>query len=447
MARVLGHRRHPDADRIQLVDVDAGDGEAAADRVRGVQHRRRRPGARWPPSAPSCPAAWRSAGARCGASGPTGCCARPPSSASRARTGKGILDPARRLAAPGTPLTEALGIEPDVVFDLDITPNRPDALSWPAWPGTWPPPSACPSPSRRRPARVDAAIGAATIEVEAPDLCPRFTATVLAGVTVGPSPAWLARRLTLAGMRPITNVVDVSNYVMLELGQPTHAYDLDRLPGGAWSSAGPGPARPLVTLDGVERRLERRRLPDLRRRRRRRRHRRDHGRRLIEITDATTTVLLEAAYFTPMAIARTGKRLGLRSEARARFERGVDPEVVDRAVDRFAACWPRRPPAPRSRLDADVDVRRAPAPPPSRVRTARVNAILGTSSPTTTVAGLLAPIGFAAAPARRRRHGSTSPRGVPTASGRSTSSRRWPASTATATSRGPCRCGDRPAAA
>ena len=96
----------------------------------------------------------------------------------------------------------------------------------------------------------------ATVVVEAPDLSARFTGTVIRGITVGPSPRWLAGRLTLAGMRPISNVVDVSNYVMLELGQPNHAYDLDRLPGrGPARAPGPRRARRIVTLDEVERRV------------------------------------------------------------------------------------------------------------------------------------------------------------------------------------------------
>src|SRR5205823_10428598 len=95
--------------------------------------------------------------------------------------------------------------------------------------------------------------GGATVKVKAKDLCPRFTAIVLEGVTVGPSPPWLARRLTLAGMRPINNVVDVSNYVMLELGQPNHPYDLDRLPGHGLLVRRARDGETVTTLDDVER--------------------------------------------------------------------------------------------------------------------------------------------------------------------------------------------------
>ena len=161
----------------------------------------------------------------------------------------------------------------------------------------------------------------------------------------GSRPAWLARRLTLAGMRPINNVVDASNYVMLELGQPTHPYDLDRLAGGGLLVR-----RAAAGRDGDH----------PRRRRAHPRHARARasatpvrtassatppGRRSASAgswaarprrsAPDTTRVLLEAAYFVPMAIARTSKRLNLRTEASARFERGCDPAGIDRAADRF----------------------------------------------------------------------------------------------------------------
>ena len=204
--------------------------------------------------------------------------------------------------------------------------------------------------------------------VEDPDLCPRFTARVLTGVTVGPSPAWLARRLTLAGMRPINNVVDASNYVMLELGQPTHPYDLDRLAGGGLRVRRARPGETLVTLDGVDRTLgtpgrprrHRRGLPHLRRRGRRRwASAGSWAARPRRSPTTTTRVLLEAAYFAPMAIARTAKRLGLRTEASARFERGCDPWGIDRAADRFCELLGRRPARAAGVLDVRGDVPRS----------------------------------------------------------------------------------------
>jgi phenylalanyl-tRNA synthetase beta chain len=220
--------------------------------------------------------------------------------------------------------------------------------------------------------------------------CPRFTARVLTDVRVGPSPAWLANRLTLAGMRPINNVVDVSNYVMLELGQPNHAYDLAALPGRGLRVRVAREGETLVTLDDVERRLT--------------------GDDLLicdaedapvgiagvmggassEVTEATTEVLLEAAYFDPMSIAWTSKRLGLRSEASARFERGVDWQAIDRAVARFCELLG----ATVTSTAADVRSNALAPRPPVRVRVDRVNELLGTSLAVEQIRTYLDPIGF-----------------------------------------------------
>src|SRR4029079_10359815 len=163
-----------------------------------------------------------------------------------------ILDP--DLTA-GTPITDALGLEPDVLWELEVNPNRPDAMSVaglardvaarlgvgfrltePAVAVSGPPAS-----------------DAATVEIADPDLCGRFVVRVLRGVTVGESPEWMQQRLTLLGMRPINALVDISNYVMLELGQPNHPYDLAKVPGGGLRVRGAADGDRLVTLDGVER--------------------------------------------------------------------------------------------------------------------------------------------------------------------------------------------------
>src|SRR5205807_10291205 len=152
---------------------------------------------------------------------------------------------------PGAPLHEALAMEPDVVFELDITPNRPDAMSvagvardLAAKLGV---PFSLPEVSALHPGE-----SPATVAVKSKDLCPRFTAIVIEDVSVGPSPAWLARRLTLAGMRSINNVVDVSNYVMLELGQPNHPYDLNELAGRGLLVRKGKKGETVKTLDDVE---------------------------------------------------------------------------------------------------------------------------------------------------------------------------------------------------
>jgi phenylalanyl-tRNA synthetase beta chain len=230
----------------------------------------------------------------------------------------------------------------------------------------------------------------ATVEVDDLDACPRFTARVLADVTVTDSPAWMQERLSLAGMRPINNVVDVSNYVMLELGHPNHAYDLAALPGRGLRVRRARVGESLVTLDEVERRFT-------------------AGDLLIcdaedtpvgiagimggassEVRGTTTELLLETAYFDPLTIAWTSKRLTLRSEASARFEKGVDPEGVVAAADRFCELLAA------TATDVWLDVRGpVTAPAPVRVRTARVNGVLGTSLDDDEIKGLLDPIGFA----------------------------------------------------
>ena len=254
--------------------------------------------------------------------------------------GIGVPEPGMGTPEPGMALTEALGIESDVVFDIAVDTNRPDAASVAGvardlaarlhLPFTLSEPVV---PSVRD---ESAPVGRLlSLEVVDRDLCPRFTAWVLTDVRVGPSPGWVERRLTLAGMRPINNVVDASNYVMLELGQPTHPYDLDRVGGGGLRVRAARPLEVVETLDGTQRTLAGRpigRDDDLR----------DcvicdaedtaigiagvMGGATSEIAESTTRVLLEAAYFSPMAIARTSKRLGLRTEASTRFERGWTPQ-------------------------------------------------------------------------------------------------------------------------
>ena len=245
---------------------------------------------------------------------------------------------------------------------------------------------------------------AATVRVDDPELCPRFTARVITGVTVGPSPQWLARRLTLAGMRPINNVVDASNYVMLELGQPTHPYDLDRLPGDGLIVRRAEPGETVTTLDGVARTLGRP-GPGLG----------DTGQDCLicdaegspvgiggimggassEIGPGTTRVLLEAAYFLPMAIARTSKRLALRTEASARFERGCDPEGIDRAAARFCQLLALTAGPDLSVADHVIDVRgEVPGPLVVPVRGARVNALLGSAFSDQEITALLEPLGL-----------------------------------------------------
>ncbi len=330
-------------------------------------------------------------------------------------------------AAPGDALTELLGIRPDVVFDLSVEANRPDAwsicgvardlaarFSLPfaipttealvaAASGTTPEQQHGAPAGASLPTGPD--IGSLTdVRVEDLELCPRFNARVLTGVGVTDSPAWLARRLTAAGMRPINNVVDASNYVMLELGQPTHPYDLDRLAGHGLLVRRAEPGERLTTLDGVERTLGTR-GPGLG----------DTGQDCLicdaagapvgiggvmggassEIGPATTRVLLEAAYFVPMAIARTSKRLNLRTEASARFERGCDPAGIDRAAERFCELVALSAGPDLALAEGVIDiVGDVPTPLTVPIRPDRVNALLGTGLTAQTIADLLAPLGM-----------------------------------------------------
>jgi len=249
----------------------------------------------------------------------------------------------------GLDVRDVLGLH-DVVFDLAITPNRSDAMSivgvardLAAHFGV---PFSVPVPS------VDVSGDAddITVVVDAADRAPRFTARRV-GVTMGPSPEWMQRRLTLAGMRPISNVVDVTNYVMLELGQPSHAFDLDRLRGPGLVVRRANDGETLTTLDDVERKLLSTDLLICDADRRPQAIAGIMGGAEAEVHDGTTGIVLEVAYFAPMGISKTSKRLGLRSEASARFERGVDPNGVLRASDRVVelltevASAPVGPPA------------------------------------------------------------------------------------------------------
>ncbi|MGH9056588.1 MAG: phenylalanine--tRNA ligase subunit beta [Acidimicrobiales bacterium] len=408
VARVLGIRAHPDADRIRLVDVDAG-GDALQI-VCGAWNFEVGDLVPLAPVGAVLPGGFTISRRKMRGQWSNGMLCSPeelelPVPAGAA-DGLLVLPPA--LAAPGTPLTDALGLQPDVVFDLDVSPNRPDALSIAgvardlaaALGERWSHPAGL--PAGPPPVAIDPSVGTAPVTLKAGDLCSRFAATILEGVPEGPSPAWMSRRLVLAGMRPISAVVDVSNYVMLDLGQPNHAYDLDRLGGGGILVRRGNPGEVLETLDGVSRSLG----PE------------DcvicdaagtpvglggvMGGASAEIAGGTRRVLLEAAWFNPLAIARTGIRLGLHSEARVRFERGVDPALAPAATERFVALLAsvagagsalRRGPT----VDA-VDSASLPTSPSVRVRTSRVNSILGTALGDADVARLLAPIGFDATP-------------------------------------------------
>jgi phenylalanyl-tRNA synthetase beta chain len=173
------------------------------------------------------------------------------------------------------------------------------------------------------------------VTVEDPDLCPRYTARVISGVKLGPSPSWMGRRLLAAGMRPINNVVDITNYVMLELGQPLHGFDYELIPEHHIIVRRAHEGETIKTLDDVERKL----TPDMlliADPREATAIAGVMGAAVSEVNDKTTTVLLEAANFKGSSVRRTSVKLGLRTDASSRFEKGLDPELVALGTNR--AC-------------------------------------------------------------------------------------------------------------
>ncbi len=298
----------------------------------------------------------------------------------------------------GVPVERALGVTREVVFDVGVEANRPDAMSIR---GVARDLAAKLGLGYTDPAALDLSVlevPARNVDsITANDLCDRLTTTVIEGVRVGPSPAWVQARVAAAGMRPISNVVDASNYVMLEIGIPSHAFDIDTLVGERigvrWAAAG----ERVITLDGKERELSNDGVTDgiitdgagtavgiaaiM-------------GGLHTEVTDSTTRVLFEVAHWSPMAVARSAKKLGLRSEASARYERNADAEAVDAAIVRFVEVL--RESCPDLKIVTHDDIRPGgkPAPRVVDVRTDRVNLILGTALDDATIAELLSPIGF-----------------------------------------------------
>ena len=403
VARVAGLRPHPEADRIQLVDVElpgaTGKSTSSALQV-------------------CCGAFNMSAGdlvpfATIGTTMPDGmqiserrmrgqlsqgmCCSPAELGLGTDHDGIMILPGDMEL---GASLMSQLGLAGDVLYDLEVNPNRPDAMS-------------VAGVARDLAARLgvpfeigvpaldeidDDISTVASVEIVDADLCGRFGVRVISDVSIGQSPLWLQARLTLCGMRPINSVVDASNYVMLELGTPNHTYDLALVPGGHLGTRRSAGGERLVTLDGTE-------------------HEMPPGDGLIvdrddrpigisgvmggantEISDETTTVLLELAWWDHLSIVRTSHRLGLRSEASMRFERGTDHELVPIALDRFCELLDRITPGGvsvyRGRLDArgDLPERKIVA-----VRPARMGHLLGRPFSAAAVADLLNPIGLACA--------------------------------------------------
>jgi phenylalanyl-tRNA synthetase beta chain len=396
VGRVLSAEQHPDADRLKVCTVDVGEDEPAHI-VCG---------------APNVAAGQTVAVARPGAIMPGGVKLKKAKLRGQVSEGMILAEDELEIGAdhagimvlepdglrPGQPLEEVLPLGTDVL-DVEATPNRPDELGIygvarevhaatgapladPPWftdPG---------SADGELPARID---------VEAPDLCPRFTARVFEDVTIGPSPLWLKARLSAAGQRPINNVVDITNYVMLLTGQPLHAFDLDRVAGGRLVVRRAQEGEQVVTLDDQVRTLgpDDCLIAD------------DEGPTSIagimggdrsEVSETTTRVLLEVANWHGPSINATSNKLVLRTEASSRYEKGLPPEATMDAQAVASALLVEL--AGARLLPGTIDVG-GPGPEPAvlRLREARVERLLGVPIPRDEQSGHLRALGFGVADA------------------------------------------------
>jgi phenylalanyl-tRNA synthetase beta chain len=331
VGRVLEVGRHPDADKLVLARVDVG---AAAPLAIVCGAPNLRPGMKVPV-------------ALVGAELPGGL--RIKRSKIRGATSEGMLCSARELelggdhsgildlreeAVVGRPVREIFG-EPDALLDVEVAYNRPDVLSIAGLAREIAAAYDVPLAAGAM-ARFDATVatgGRFAVRVEDPEGCPRYLAQAIRGVTVAPSPPWLAERIERAGMRPVNNVVDVTNYVLLELGHPLHAFDRAALGGDEIVVRRARPGEGMTTLDGKARPLSPEHLLIA-----------DRARAAciagvmgaaeVEVSAATTDVVLEAAWFDPYRIQRATSDHGLMSEAARRYGRGVDPNLAPAALAR-----------------------------------------------------------------------------------------------------------------
>lgn len=300
-------------------------------------------------------------------------------------------------APVGTPFAEYRGMS-DTVIELEVTPNRPDCLSMA---GVAREVAAITDREYRHPGGTpgetgDPAAESVRVDIEDPELCSRYTVRLIRNVKIGPSPDWLAERVAAAGARPISNVVDITNYVMFELGQPLHAFDARTL--GTTDGKAHIIVRrartgdELTTLDGQERRLTEDMLLIC-----------DPagpvalagvmGGEHTEVSDTTVDILLESAHFDTVSVSRTSRSLGLISEASSRFERGVDPSACAAAADRAAQLMAEF--CGGEVAAGIVDECPRPLDPWTlQLRVARANAVLGTALPSEEMAGILRRLGL-----------------------------------------------------
>jgi phenylalanyl-tRNA synthetase beta chain len=386
VGRVLEAEKHPNADRLQLCRVDVGEGDARQI-VCGA----------WNFGAGATVAV-----ALPGARLPGGLQLEQRKVRGELSDGMILAEDEVELGAdhsgimllpesePGTPLGEVLPLVEEVLL-VESTGNRPDLLSiyglarevaalYELELGPWPGSDPGPVPN-----------GQVEVAVENFEGCPRYIGRVFRDVAVGPSPVWLRARLASAGMRPISNVVDVTNYVMLVLGNPLHAFDLAKLAGGRIVVRRARPDETIRTLDGVERKLEPEDLMIA-----------DAERSVAlagimggeetEISDETTEVLLEAANFEPTGIFRTSERLRLRTEGSNRWEKGVDPYLAKPAADLATQLLAETAGATWA---ADADVHEGlPERPVIHYRPERADELIGLATPPTDQVRWLERLGF-----------------------------------------------------
>ena len=387
---VTSIRPHPNADKLVLCQVDTGETEELQI-VCG---------------APNVREGIRAPVATIGATLPVGLTIK--RAKLRGETSQGMLcsekelglsdDAAGLMELPtdtplGTPLSEALGLD-DIVFELEITPNRPDCLSLigvareiRAETGN---PLKLPTVDLK-----ESGINVrdlTSVTIDAPDLCPRYTARVIQGVKVAESPAWLQQRLESVGIGVINNIVDATNFVLMEYGQPLHAFDYHKLTENRIVVRRATDSEEITTLDEVERELTSDMLVIA-----------DAEKPVAlagimggydsEITETTCDILLESAYFNPSSVRATAKALGISTEASYRFERGADPGVVLAALERAAHLIAEL--AGGTICEGTVDVYPGQQPLTQiQLRPERVNFVLGTTLEAAEMPQILNRLGF-----------------------------------------------------
>jgi len=359
VGEILTRDKHPNADKLSVCTVDVGPAGGVKTIVCGAYNCD--PGRRVPVALPGAvlPGNFQIKQSKIRGQLSDGMmCAPDEIGLGGAHAGLLILEGSPAL---GTPINQVLS-PGDTVFDIEITPNRPDCLchlgiarelsAWFKLPLQYPQEQF--TGSFGGSARPDLL---RDVRVEAPEDCPLYTAHVIAGIKVGPSPAWLQERLQAVGLRPINNVVDVGNYVMLETGQPLHAFDARKLGGGQIVVRHARDGEKLVTLDGKERVLTPRMLVIA-----------DADKPVViagimggtnsGVSDDTTDIVLECAYFKRQTVRSAARKLGLSSDSSYRYERGVDPhgtlEASYRAIDLLIATAGGAVVGPAYRIGGDV---------------------------------------------------------------------------------------------